>query len=371
MMETFKHMVNECIRIGLENNLSNLKKLSALSYHKLSAYDIQTKYRLTAISQACGRLSQRKKDIKKGKIPKDPYIQRPFLVSCYGFKVNGMLLSFTIRNRKFITVPLNSYVQSILSDPSIKVRSFTVTPTSLSLSMSKEIEPIKPVKVIGIDRNLRNVTIGNDEKAIQINTSEILKLRENANYTRASFRRNDHRIRKKIYSKIGNRLRNRVNQRFHKISKFIVSVARKENAAIVFENLKGIRKLYRKGNGQGKKYRRKLNSLPMYELERQIVYKASWNAIQVAHVDPRRTSMLCPICGGRLQEDRQYRRKLLCGNCGKSMDRDVVASMNIAHKGMQRFCISQGLAGEAMVQERGSKDPLILKVDASKLSCVV
>ncbi|MEO9308761.1 MAG: hypothetical protein ABI337_00520 [Nitrososphaera sp.] len=65
MMGTFKDMVNHCIRIGLENNCSTMKKLSLLSYHTLKDYQIQSKYKLTAISQAAGKLAQMKKTLKK------------------------------------------------------------------------------------------------------------------------------------------------------------------------------------------------------------------------------------------------------------------------------------------------------------------
>jgi putative transposase len=137
---------------------------------------------------------------------------------------------------------------------------------------------------------------------------------------------------------------------------------------IVFEDLKGIRKLYKKGNGQGNKFRRRLNSWSFYEFQRQVQYKAKWEGIQVEFIDPKRTSMLCPICGDRIQEDRQNRRKLLCSNCGKIMDRDVVASMNIARKGWSRFCHPRGLSGEAMKGNAVSvQEPLILRVDGSKL----
>ncbi len=372
MMEIFRNIVNECIRIGLEHNASNLKRLSTLCYHTLSVYDIQTKYRLAAISQAAGRLSQMKRDIKKGRSPKTPYVRKPFLVSCYGFKLNEMLLTFPIRNREFTNIVLNDHVARIISDKSIRIRSFTLTPTLLSLSIAKEVEQIKPTKVIGIDRNLRNVTLGNNEKVIQINTSEIIKIKENMTHVRSTFKRNDKRIMQKIYSKFGNRQARRIKQRLHLISKSIVQLSRKENAAIVFEDLKGIRKLYRKGNNQGRKYRRKLNSWSFYELERQVVYKSNWEAIPVCFVDPRCTSQLCPICGDRTQEDRFQHRKLWCGNCRRSMDRDVVAAMNISYKGMHRFCIPKGDTGEAMVQERGSNFvkaksiPPILKVDVSK-----
>jgi hypothetical protein len=49
------------------------------------------------------------------------------------------------------------------------------------------------------------------------------------------------------------------------------------------------------------------------------------------------------------------------------MDRDVVAAMNISIKGLARFASSQGLAGEAM-KGNLERDPVILRVDASKLS---
>ncbi|MFY9301642.1 MAG: transposase [Candidatus Nitrosotenuis sp.] len=117
-------------------------------------------------------------------------------------------------------------------------------------------------------------------------------------------------------------------------------------------------------------YRRKLNSWPFYEFQRQVEYKAKWEGMPVKFVDPKRTSKLCPICGGRLQEDMQNGRKLLCINCGKIMDRDVVASMNVAHKGWARFTHPGGLLDEAMKGNVVCGEylkPLILRVDGSKL----
>jgi putative transposase len=50
------------------------------------------------------------------------------------------------------------------------------------------------------------------------------------------------------------------------------------------------------------------------------------------------------------------------------MDRDMVASMNIAYKGWSRFCHPRGLPVEAV---KGNvefvSNPLILRVDGSKL----
>ncbi len=365
MMETFREMSNRCIKIGRENNITTLRKFSSKFYHELDEYQIQSKYKLTAMSQACSRLSQMKRSIKKGIKTRSPFILKPYLVSCYGFKLNGVLLSIPIGNRKFTNIVLNHHTVSQLEG--VECRSFTITPTSLSIAVRKKVEPLVPKNVIGIDRNLRNVTISNKEFSIMYRTEKLLSIKENSMHVRASFKRFDVRVKNKFFSQRRNRQSRRTQQFLHKISKDIVGRAKESKSMIVFEDLKGIRKLYRKGNGQGNRYRKRLNSWSFYELQRQVEYKAAWDGIPVRYVDPKRTSKLCPICGERIQEDRQNRRRLLCINCGKSMDRDIVASMNIAHKGRTRFIHPRGLPVEAMKGNSDTLQPIILLVDGSKL----
>ena len=367
MMETFRQMVNHCIRLGIENNVSTLKKFSLLFYHDLSCYQIQSKYKLTAMSQACGRLSQMKRTLKKGIIPRSPFVGKPYLTSCYGFKINGVLLSIPLGNREYSHVILNWHTVDKLSEKGITPRSFVITPNSLSISVRKEVEEIKCNNVIGIDRNLRNVTISTQSRPVMYKTNKLLSIKENTSHVLASFKRFDVRVKKHYQQRLGNRRSRRIQQHLHKISKDIVQRAISQKAMIVLEDLKGIRKLYRKGNGQGNKFRRKLNSWSFYELQRQIEYKAKWEGIPVRCIDPKRTSKLCPTCGDRIQEDRQNTRKLLCINCKKSMDRDVVASMNIAYKGWSRFCHPRGLSDEVMKRNVENFQPLILAVDGSKL----
>lgn len=131
-------------------------------------------------------------------------------------------------------------------------------------------------------------------------TNKLLSIKENTSHVLSSFKRFDVRVKRHFQQRLGNRRSRRVQQCLHKISKDIIQRAKESKSMIVLEDLKGIRKLYRKGNGQGNKYRRKLNSWSFYELQRQITYKAEWEGIPVRFVDPKRTSQLCPICGGRL-----------------------------------------------------------------------
>ncbi len=347
MMDTFRKMVNHCIRLGLKSNITTLKKFSTAFYHELDKYDIRSSYKLNAMSQACGRLSQMKHDIRNGKKVKSPFIRKPYITNCYGIKHNGSLLAIPFKPRQPINIILNNHTTKILSDVTLKVCSFTMTTTSISICISKEVNEIKCTNIVGIDRNLRNVTVGNDELVTFYKTNKLLSIKQNTIYARAGFHRNDHRKKKQYYKNLQNRLQNRTKQFIHKVSKDIVNNAIKTKSVIVFEDLRGIRKLYRKGNGQGNRYRQKLNGWQFYELPRQVEYKAKWNGIPVVLVNPKRTSTQCPVCGDKIQEDMQNSRKLLCINWGKSMDRDIVASMNIAHKAWVRFNHARGLSGEA------------------------
>ncbi len=157
------------------------------------------------------------------------------------------------------------------------------------------------------------------------------------------------------------------------MTKGIVSLAGASNNALVFENIEGLRNLYRKGNFQGKNFRSRRNSIPWYEIKRQIEYKAAWQGVPVIQLtkgETRGTSKDRPVCGERLQEDRfsrVHRRELWCNRCGTWCERDVVAAMNISRKGWLRFRqSSKGEADQAVVQEP-EKTTAILKVDASKL----
>jgi putative transposase len=369
-MKVFRQMVNDCIKIGLDNNISTMKKLSNLAYQRLAEYDIYSKYKLCAISHAAGILANRKKSIMRGMRPRQPYAKRPFLISCYGFKIIDGVLKVPLGDRQYYNIQLDSYVKRTLSDATLQVCSFTLTyNNTVSICYRKEVTEIECTGIEGIDRNLNNVTVGNADRILQYDLSEAVAIAENTRSIMKSFKRNDVRIRRKIYSKYGKRRKNRINQLLHHVSKAVVQNAKKYKTAIVFEDIHLIRKLYQRGNYQGRSYRAKLNSWSFAEINRQIEYKAKWEGvpvIQLTKSETRGTSQLCPQCGKRITQVDRKTRQLWCDQCKKWMDRDVVAAMNLSVKGLARFASSQGLAGEAM--KRNPTMPVILRVDASKLT---
>ncbi|MDA4136522.1 MAG: transposase [Thaumarchaeota archaeon] len=379
LMESFRLMCNDAIRIGLAADASSLKRLSKLTYGELRRYDgVPSSYKLCAISKAAGILAARKKSIRRGFPTRSPYLSKPLLVSCYGLKIENTSLLVPLGERRFERVPLNAHTLAVMSQPGVKVHSFTLTERSLSLCIAKEVGELSVEGAVGIDRNLRNVTVGNVEQVIYYDVSKTVEIAENTRSIVRSFRRNDVRVRKQLAEKYGRRRQERVRQILNRVSKTVVLEAKRNRQAIAFENISGIRKLYRKGNGQGRTFRGKMNSWPFHELKRRVEYKAAWEGVAVITLsvkETRGTTMDCPRCGERLQaavrDDATHYRQLWCEGCKRWEDRDLVAVMNISRRGWVRFAQSQGQgeAGEAVKgNPEGRRPQAILRVDASKLS---
>jgi hypothetical protein len=81
------------------------------------------------------------------------------------------------------------------------VRSFTLAANNTkSIAISKEVATIvECISIEGIDGNLYNVTIGNCQKVRQYDLSKAVQIVENSLFIMRSLKRNDVRIRKKLY----------------------------------------------------------------------------------------------------------------------------------------------------------------------------
>jgi len=362
LLEQFRQMLNDCIRIGLAENMTSMKSLSLKAYHPLGKYDVYSQYRLTAISAATGILRNYRKAKRDGRQVKGPYAHRLWLTTCYGFKVRDGELMLPLRAREHITIPLSTHVQETVE--SFTVRSVTLTEDRVSLTYAQDVEEIKPDGFVGIDCNLDNVTTAASDGTVTfLDLSEATQVKRVYREVHSHFKRNDVRIRRRISGKYGRKQRDKVQQILHRASRQIVEDAKAKRYGIVMEKLTGIRKLYRKGNGQGRNYRARMNSWSYAELQRQIEYKARWLGLPVIPVPPRGTSSRCSICDHKMKAEEN--RMLRCPSCGYVVDRDVNAAKNILAKGALRFG-AVAPAFEAMVQEPACA--VLLKVDAGELA---
>src|SRR5438445_2780284 len=377
LLEVFRRMVNESIRIGLANNASSLRKLSLLSYNQLAQYDSPSCYKLCAISRAAGILASRKKSLKRGFPPTMPYAVRPELISCYGFKTKNEGLQIPLSRGKRLSISLTKHTINVISQQGVEVRSITLTQNSLCLSIAHDVTTVECTSTVGVDRNLRNLTVGNDQETHQYDLSETVRIASTTMRIVASFKRDDARIRKVIASKYGLRRTARTGYLLHTATKKAVEAAVQRREAIVLENIHGIRALYRKGNGQNRKYRGRMNGWSFSEAQRQLEYKARWIGLPIIRLSRRETrgsSMTCPRCGERLQSDKRLKRKLWCGKCRIVMDRDRVAAVNLARRDRARFARSRppihpGAEGGAAEAVKGNPTPTVIPgVDAPKLT---
>src|SRR6267143_883371 len=377
LLEVFRRMVNESIRIGIANDASSLRRLSLLSYNQLAQYGSPSCYKLCAISRAAGILASRKKSFRRGFPTRDPYAVKPHLISCYSFKTKNGQLEIPIARGKRLNIPLTTHTVNVIYQPGFKVRSFTLTQSRLSLCIACNVATVECTSTVGVDRNLRNLTVGNESQTHQYDLSETVRIAKTTVRIVASFKRDDVRIRRVIASKYGLRRTARTGYLLHNSTKTVIEAAVQQRQAIVLEDIRGIRCLYRKGNGQTRKYRGRMNGWSFGEAQRQIEYKARWTGLPVIRLSRRETrgsSVTCPRCGERLQSDRRLERKLWCGKCRIVMDRDRVAAVNLSWRGRVRFARSrppiileaQGRAGEAV---KGNPTPTVIPgVDAPKLT---
>jgi len=200
--------------------------------------------------------------------------------------------------------------------------------------------------MLGIDMNLNNTTAADSLGNILVHDlSKVTLIKSSSRQTIARFRRDDARVRQRIAGKYGRIQRNRTQWLLHNASRKLVDHARTKRLGIALENIKGIRRLYQKGNGQSHYYRGRLNSWSYYELDRQLSYKASWEGLPVVHVDPKGTTSKCSVCGDRMVFSKES-RMLHCPSCGSHVDRDVNAARNILFAGL-RFSLL-GLSDEAV-----------------------
>ncbi|HVH16341.1 MAG TPA: transposase [Candidatus Angelobacter sp.] len=243
-------------------------------------------------------------------------------------------------------VRLNNHVLTTLSQSTIKVRSATLSGSSLSISYTREVRLIEPKGAIGIDSNLGNVTavdsLGN---IIVQDISRVNRIKASARYAIARFRRDDHRVRRRIASKYGRIQRNRTGWILHNTTKKLAQHAKQNSLCTVLKNLNGIRRLYRRGNGQGRYYRGRMSMWSQHEMDREVSYKTAWEGLTNIHVNPKGTSSRCSVCGDRLVFSKQS-RTLHCPTCSIDFDRDVNAARNILNAGL-RFGLL-GLSGEAV-----------------------
>jgi putative transposase len=383
-------MTYNAVNYAQERGIDNRKGMKEF-YRSLKDVNLPSCYKTAAIGRACAVIQSRKKSQKRGVEVNHRKPLRSVVCITSGFFITmkGRLF-IPLRRDKYFDVQLNQHVLEVLEGKK-KVRSLTITSDALSFCYSEDIKSLRVKKVYGVDRNEKNMTFGDKEGVIQIDMERAVKIRQTTREIIGSLKRNDVRVRKQLASKYWSRANHRTDQMLHAATNFIIETTSRNGAALALEDLTDIRKMYRRGDGQGADYRFRLNSWPHWKTKRVLEYKALWkgvSVIQLTKSDTYGSSSECSACGEKLhnpaKDDSEHRRMLWCETCKVWINRDVNAALNLSKRGLARFTSSRrksksrsqqtdlavrekGLVGEA-VKGNPMRTTVILRVDASKLS---
>ena len=327
LFEEFRLMCNDAIRIAVKEKPRTRLKLIELAYERLKGYGLHTHYLLSVCEVAFSVFkNKRRKSI--------PYVRKPFIkLDNQTYRLNHLLLRIPLSpgHFTFLTLIGSKHHMSYIDDPALKRGSVIITPRSVVITFSKEVVFFAPTGSIGMDINEKNVTVSaSDGWSHRFEEfAEIVDIKERYRCLRATvsqLTRGDRRTAKGLLQKFGEREKDRTQSRIHRVTKEIVDHARTHKFDIKMENLKDIRKLYRKGNGQRTSLRGRMNTWVFGEIQRQIDYKAKWVGVPHWCVNPRGTSSYC-LCGSHVV--RLADRKVYCPKCDDTWDRDELASKNI------------------------------------------
>ena len=150
----------------------------------------------------------------------------------------------------------SNYQLSFLEDPSLTRGSIALTDSALVIAFSRESAEIDTKGRLGIDVNERNATWSDSSgMTVKEDISQVAELKERYKAIRSKIAQRtnkDRRIMQGLLATYGKREKDRTAHAIHRITRRIVNHANANGQAIIMEKLKGIRKLYRRGNGQGK-----------------------------------------------------------------------------------------------------------------------
>jgi len=207
--------------------------------------------------------------------------------------------------------------------PTTKIHQVELNDTYAFVACEIPEQPtIIPRVNLGVDLN----TTGHCAVMSCPETGKVFKLGKQANHIHQKYKAIRTDLQKKGKYKKVKQIKNResriVRDLNHKISRFIINLAKKIKANIKLEDLKGIRKAKNR-----KTFRYALNSWSFYQLRQFVEYKAKLAGILVTLIAPQYTSQTCSRCG--LLGERT-KKVFKCANCGHVENADVNASFNIA-----------------------------------------
>ena len=336
LLAEFRLLVNESIRIALQEDIRSRARLARAAYQVLSrGHVVYKQYIPSAFEVALAVLKAHRRRVKKGKRSSVPHMRRLMLKAenqSYWLDRETGRLRIPIRGTEGVQVhlPLSEWHRSFLSNSSWTLGSLTVVPGKIILVVRREApKAYEPDGAIALDTNEDSLdgVVASDESTVPtiLSFGGVRRIQQTHFRRRrglAAKKAHDRRVMRRLLNQEGRRERNRVRQRLHLVSRRLVQFAKNGRAAIVLEDLT----LHGAG-GRSRRMNRRLSSWPRREIHRQIEYKAALAGVPIIKVNPAWTSKTCPVCGARRRD--RVGKVFVCLMCDWEMDRQINAGLNI------------------------------------------
>ncbi len=318
--------------------LTNLKKQDEYSFLN-DVYNICLQQSIIDLIKAYDNFFKLYNGYPKFKSKKDTKQSCRFLNNIFNNKrkINGNRITL-IKQLKNILFKCSKKDEIYLNHNQNKIHSVTLTKTStnkyyLSICINYDIiYKQKLDSVIGLDLGIKDFIVdsnGNQYKNKHFYKNKERKLKKlNKQLSRkqnGSNNRNKLRIKlAKVYEKIKNQ---RLNY-LHQITSKLVN----DNQVICIEDLNV------KGMMSNHKLAKSIQDISLYEFRRQLEYKCRWYGRDLVIIDRfYPSSKICHNCGHIYKDLKLSEREWICPNCGKLIDRDYNASLNILDEGLKQI----------------------------------
>jgi putative transposase len=262
----------------------------------------------------------------------------------YRLDLDKKTIKIAVLHDKWIELKLKwySYLNKYLNGswkPGEILLSYRYGKILVYITFHRDIVFREPEAVMGVDLNFNNITytiINLNSELVSIGVipfrglSRALHLRKLAEDLQRRHPRNWRFLKwaRRVRARWLSRARNILVDTAHRVSRKLVEVAREYSAVIVFEDLEEIRE-----NSNGGKRLSWMKPLWCYKrIQEYTEYKALLKGIKTVYVNPARTSRKPP--NGKKLKFINYKFVQL-GDTVTS--RDVVASWNLALRGLQRM----------------------------------
>ena len=186
--------------------------------------------------------------------------------------------------------------------------------------------------VIGLDLGIKDFIVdsnGNryENKHFYKNQEKKLKKLQKQFSKKQKGSNNRNKLRIKL-SKVHEKIKNQRQNYLHQITSKLVN----ENQIICIEDLNV------NGMMQNHKLSKSIQELSLFEFRRQLEYKCKWYGRQLIVIDRfYPSSKTCHNCGYIYKDLKLSEREWICPHCGKLIDRDYNASLNILDEGLRQI----------------------------------